>query len=168
MKKETIICYFPQIEGFQFAVFYLNSDSSLNAYVKFHDDGISKDTLIENYKNLKSLNYHIYARNALENKSYVMAYENKNTKFDKGADVNVYMNNGLETSGELLSVREKSLLLFNPDCDERLLNPECVNHVNTSEIDKLVIKGNSNLGLGIGLGLLASVIVGALIFQSLQ
>ena len=67
LEERDYYILFPQIEEFQFAVFYLNPDSSLNAVVKYYDDGILKDTLIENYKSIKSLNYHIYARNALEN-----------------------------------------------------------------------------------------------------
>ena len=166
LEERDYYLLFPQIEGFQWAVFYLNSDSSLNAYVNFQEDGISRDTLIENYKSLKSLNYHIYARNALENKSYVMAYEDKNTKFDKGADVNVYMNNGLETSGELLCVRENSLLILKPECNENSKNPDCISKINTSEINKLIIEGNSNVAEGLVLGVVAALATGAIISQS--
>jgi len=76
------------------------------------------------------------------------------------------MTNESKTTGELLSVRRNSLLLLNPDCDERLLKPECINQIKAAEINKLVIEGNSNLGWGIGLGILASVFVGAIIFNS--
>jgi len=157
---------FPKIEGFQYAVFYLNPDSSLNAEVKYLVEGHSRDTLIQNYRSLKSLNYHIYARNALENGIPDTAFKFEAPVYSKGADVSVYMNNGLETSGELLSVRKNSLLILETDCDDDLKNLECISKVNTSEINKLIIKGNSNIGLGIGLGLLASVIVGTLVFQS--
>ena len=75
------------------------------------------------------------------------------------------MDDGRETSGELLSVRKNSILLLNPECDKRLLNSNCINQVKTSEINKLVIEGNSNLGWGIGLGLLVSIFVGAIIYQ---
>jgi len=157
---------FPQIEGFQSAVFYLNPDSSLNADVKYLIDGLATDTLIQNYKSLKTLDYHINARNALENETPDRAFNYKTAVYSKGVDVNVYMTNGLEASGELLSVRENSLLILKPECKDNLINPDCISHMSSVEIDKLIIEGNSNLGWGIGLGLLASVIAGAFIYQS--
>lgn len=158
---------FPQIDGFQWAVFFLNSDSTLNANVRYIQNGILKDTLIENYRKLKTLNYHIYARNALENGTLDNFHSvPENSKYKKGSEVCAYMNDGRETSGEILSVRKSSILILKPDCDENLNNLDCVFHGKTSDIDKLVIKGNSNLGLGIGLGVLTSFIVGVLVFQS--
>ena len=157
---------FPQIEGFQWAVFYLNPDSSLNTDVKYLIDELARDTLIQNYKSLKTLNYHIYARNALENETPVRAFNYKTAGYSEGADVNVYMTNGLEASGELLFVRENSLLILKPECKDNLINPDCISHMSSVEIDKLIIEGNSNLGWGIGFGLLASVIAGVLIYQS--
>ena len=158
---------FPRIEGFQWAVFYLNPDSTLNAEVRFTKNEVLKDTLIEKYKSLKTLNYHIYARNALENGTLNTFHSvNENSKYEKGSEVCAYMNDGRETSGELLSVRKTSILILKPDCDENLNNLDCVIHRKASEIDKLIIKGNSNVGWGLGLGILASVVVGAMVFQS--
>ncbi|MBE0571507.1 MAG: hypothetical protein IH618_08185 [Ignavibacteriaceae bacterium] len=157
---------FPQIEGFQSAVFYLNPDSTLNADVKYSDDGVLKDTLIKNYRSLKNLNYHIYARDALENGMPERVLNYQAPVYSKGAEVSTYMDDGSETSGELLSVRKNSILLLNPECDDRLLNPDCINQIKASEIDRLVVKGNSNVILGVSLGLLASVVVGAIIYQS--
>jgi hypothetical protein len=157
---------FPKIEGFQCAVFYLNPDSTLNAAVKYYDDGMVKDTLIKNYKSIKSLHYHIYARNALENGLPESALNYTEPVYREGAEVYVFMNDGRETSGELLSVRKNSLLILKPDCDDDLKNPDCISQLETSEIDKLIIKGNSNLGWGIGLGLLTSVVVAGVIYQA--
>lgn len=156
----------PKIEGFQFAVFYLNPDSTLNADVHYIKNGISADTLIQDYKSLKSLYYHINARNALENKSYLTIYEDKKTKFDKGAYVSVYTNDGGELDGELLSVRRNSLLILKQELKSNVIKSEWTDNINRTEINEVLIKGKSNLGLGIGLGILASVIVGAIIFQS--
>jgi hypothetical protein len=157
---------FQQIEGFQWAVFYLNPDSTLNANVKYSEDGVLKDTLIKSYKSLKSLNYHINARIALENGIPKSTFNYQAIRYEKGAEVSAYINDGSETSGELLSVRKNSILLLNPECDDRLLNSDCINQINASEIDKLTIKGNSNVVLGISLGLLASVVVGAIIYHN--
>ena len=157
---------FPLIEGFQFAVFYLNSDSSLNAYVNFQENGTSGDTLIDNYRSLKSLNYHIYARNALENKLYETENGYKNTNFNSGADVSVYLHNSSIVAGELLSVRRNNLLILKQKFHSNIIKTVCIDNINRTEIDEVIIKGNSNLGWGISLGILASVIAGVVIYQS--
>ena len=157
---------FPKIEGFQYAVFYLNPDSSLNAEVKHLVEGHSRDTLIQNYRSLKSLNYHIYARNALENGIPDTAFKFEAPVYSKGAEVYAYLHDGRETSGELLSVRKNSLLILKPECDDNSKNPECISKINTSEIDKLVVEGSSNVAEGLVLGLVASIAVSAIIYQS--
>lgn len=157
---------FPEIEEFQWAVFYLNSDSSLSAGVTYKKNGILIDTLIQNYKSLKSLNYHLIARNALENKSIVKSIVDKSSTYSKGSDVYIYTSNGLKTSGKLLSVRENSLLILPQGCDDELNNLDCISQVRISDIDKMTVKGNSNIGWGIGFGLLASVIAGGIIYNS--
>jgi hypothetical protein len=166
LKERDYYKLFPQIEGFQWAVFYLNPDSTLNADVKYHEDGILKDTLVEKYKSLKSLNYHIYARDALEKGLPKEAFNYQASGYENGAVVSAYLNDGRESSGELLSVRENSILLLKPECDDRLLNSDCINQINASEIDKLTIKGNSNVIVGIGLGLLVSVVAAAITYQA--
>ena len=155
---------FPKYKEFQFAVFYLNSDSTINAEVHYLNNGISTDTLIQNYRSLKSLNYHINARNAFENKLSVS--ENKSFVQNKGDNVSVFKTDNFEESGELLYVRRNSLLLLKQECKNNVLDPNYIDNIKREEIDKIVIKGNSNLGLGMGLGILASVIVGAFIFKS--
>ena len=165
---------FPQIEEFQWAVFYLNSDSSLDAGVTYKRNGVLKDTLIQNYKSLKSLNYHLIARNALENgslaelenESTAKSVVNKTSSNGKGSEVEIYTSKRLKTSGKLLSVRDNSLLILPPGCDDELKNLDCISQVKVSDIDKMIVKGNSNVGWGIGLGLLASVITGGIIFKS--
>jgi len=166
LQERDYYLLFPKIEGFQWAVFYLNSDSSLNAYVNFQEDGISRDTLIRNYKSLKSLNYHIYARNALEDGIPESTLNYTVRVHNEGAEVYAYLHDGRETSGELLSVRENSLLILKPECDDNSKNPECISQLNNSEIDKLVVKGNSNVVEGIVLGVVAAIAVSAIIYQS--
>ncbi len=166
LEERDYYMLFPQIEGFQFAVFYLNPDSSLNAYVNYQKNGISGDTLIDNYRSLKTLNYHIYARNALENETTDRAFNYKSTGYSKGAEVYAYLHDGRETSGELLSVRTSSLLILKSECNDNSKNPDCISKIYTSEIDKLVIEGNSNVAEGIVLGLVAAIAVGAIIYQS--
>ena len=45
---------FPKVEGFQWAVFYLNPDSSLSAKVTYMEDDVYKDLLVKRYRTLDS------------------------------------------------------------------------------------------------------------------
>ena len=155
---------FPTIEDFQYAVFYFNTDSTLNAEVHYYYNGIPRDTLIQNYRSLKSLHYHINARNAVENKLPVTGY--KSFGQTEGDIIRVFKTNDSEISGELLYVRKNSLLLLKQECINNVFNQDCIDNINRAEIDKVLIKGNSNLGWGIGLGVLASIIAGVAIFRS--
>ncbi|MGB5529524.1 MAG: hypothetical protein WBQ32_06100 [Ignavibacteriaceae bacterium] len=166
LEERDYYMLFPQIEGFQFAVFYLNPDSTLNADVKYLVESRSRDTLIQSYRSLKSLNYHIYARNALENGTLESTLNYTEQAHSEGAEVYAYLHDGRETSGELLSVRKNSLLILKPECDDNSKNPECISKINTSEIDKLVVEGSSNVAEGLVLGLVASIAVSAIIYQS--
>ena len=155
---------FPIIKDFQFAVFYINTDSTLNAEVHYLKNGNSGDTLIQNYRSLKSLNNHINARNALENNLPVTG--NKSFGQTEGEIISVFKTSNSEVSGELLYVRKNSILLLKQECNNNVFNQDCVDNINRAAIDKVLIKGNSNLGWGIGLGVLASIIAGVAIFRS--
>jgi len=164
LSERNYYTLFPTIIDFHFAVFYLNSDSTLNAEVHYYNNGIPRDTLIHNYRSLKNLNYHINARNAVENKLPVTG--NKSFEQTEGDIINVFKANDSEVSGELLYVRKNSILLLKQECNNNVFNPDCVDNINRAEIDKVLIKGNSNLGWGIGLGILAAVIAGVAIFRT--
>lgn len=166
LSERNYFQFFPKIDDFHFAVFYLNPDSMLNAEVHYFKNGITADTLIQNYKSLKSFNYQISARLALENQTIMPDNQYKNSYLDKGADVSVYRNDGDIISGELLSVKNNSLFILRQECNENFLESDCTDQINDFEINKLVIEGNSNLGEGIILGLLASVAVAAVIYLS--
>jgi hypothetical protein len=72
---------------------------------------------------------------------------------DSGADVQIFTVYGKQFNGELLSVRENSLMIFNSSaCKDNTKQWECVDQVRKNEIEKLIIEGNSNVGLGLGLG----------------
>ncbi|MBS4035583.1 MAG: hypothetical protein KGZ85_14020 [Ignavibacterium sp.] len=160
---------FQEIDGFNWAVFYLKQDSVLDAKVNYHRGGADRDTLIENYKKLKSLDYHIRAKNALDQGITVSSLsENKAKEYNsaKGEIIKVIRNNGEETYGELLFVRKNSLLLYKSECYNNLFMPDCVWKENQSELKRVIIKGNSNFGLGIILGILTGVVVGGIVFDS--
>lgn len=159
---------FPKIKDFNWAVFYLKPDSMLDAQVNFSSNGLIKDTLIENYKKLKSLAYHIWAKDALDHGTFENTYNENNYDVGsgKGIEIKIIKKTGEEKFGELLSVRKNSLILYNPGCNDNIIINDCVWKENKSDIDKLVIEGKSNLGLGIGLGLAASVVSSIIIYKS--
>ena len=157
---------FPKYEGFQFAVFYLNPDSTINAEVHYLNNGISTDTLIQNYKSLKSLNYQINARNVLGENSYLMESEYTRNSFDKGAEVSAYLNDGEVVTGELMSIKSNSLLILKQECKEVALTSDCAEDVSVSKINKLVIEGDSKIVGGIILGVLCSIAVAAVIYEA--
>ena len=157
---------FPEIDGFNWAVFHLKPDSMLDAHVNYQVEDNSRDTLIKNYKSLKSFDYHIKAKYAQDNDLPIVSVnESKNVKptLTSGAEMKIIKVSGEEKDGELLYVRRSSILMRKSECKNNLSFPDCVWKENESEISKVIIEGNSNLGLGIGLGILASVVAGILI-----
>ena len=161
---------FKDIEGFNWAVVYLKPDSMLDAHVNYQVGNIQRDTLIENYKSLKSFDYHIKAKYTLDNKSKFVGWRKSKDSLEilaKGSEIKIIKLSGEEKQGELLAVRSNSILMYNPDCNQdNLVFPECVWKENESEISKVIIEGKSNIALGIGLGLLASVVAGIIIYDS--
>ena len=78
---------------------------------------------------------------------------------DSGADIQAFTTSGIKYTGELLSVRKTSLLIFNSEnCKDPVNRWECVDQVRTDEIEKLIIEGNSNVRLGLLLGSVAGLI----------
>jgi hypothetical protein len=70
-----------------------------------------------------------------------------------GADIQAFSINGKQFKGELISVQENSLMLYNSSTCVKGQNWwECVDKINKANIQKLVIKGNSNVWAGIGIG----------------
>lgn len=136
----------------------------LDARVNYQVGDIQRDTLIENYKSLKSFDYHTKAKYTLDNKSTFVGWRKSKDSLEilaKGSEIKIIKLSGEEKQGELLAVRSNSILMYNPDCNQdNLVFPECVWKENESEISKVIIEGKSNIALGIGLGLLASVVAG--------
>ncbi|MEE9450107.1 MAG: hypothetical protein V3V72_08660, partial [Ignavibacteriaceae bacterium] len=57
--EEEYFKFFPQISGFQEAVFYLNPDSSLRVDIRYQESDAIRDTIINRYRTLRSLQTHI-------------------------------------------------------------------------------------------------------------
>ena len=169
---------FRNFESYNWAVFYLNPDSSLDACINYTKNGNTIDTLLKNYTTLNSMNYNITVKHAMDNPRWggltdldaVDTYNSKpleqSSEIRKGAGVEIYYNYEGRISGELISVRANSLLILKSGCNGSVRNLYCIEKINFSEIDSLVIMGTSYLGLGIGLGIGAAAIVGASIFAA--
>lgn len=167
--ERDIYLLFPDIDGFNWAVFYINQDSVLAAKVNYHTGGAERDTLIENYKKLKSLDYHIRAKNALDQGiplSILSENQDKEFAFAKGKLIKLIKSSGEVKYGELLFVRNNSLIMYKSECYNNRFMPDCVWKENESGLKRVIIEGNSNLGLGIASGIILSVITGFVIYNS--
>jgi hypothetical protein len=119
----------PTINGFQFAIFYLNSDSLLDVKVFYEKRFAVKDTLINNYKSLTNM------------RIYLLKVDLANSK-----EVTVYLENKTNISGGFLSINNHSVLIYSEECEEGTLNSNCLSKINNTEIKKFVIPGESNIG----------------------
>lgn len=60
LKERNYYKLFPTIDGFQWSVFYLNSDSSLSAAITYVQDNKTKDTLVELSSSLNKMKQYIH------------------------------------------------------------------------------------------------------------
>jgi hypothetical protein len=130
----------PTINNFHWAVFYLNPDSTLNVKVTYLKASALQDTIITKYRTLKSLLLHL---NAAENPESVNPVENKEYA---GNEVSAIYNNGAKVSGNLLSATSSSLIIYSLNCDEKEINVNCATLVRPSDLQKLTVKSDFNLG----------------------
>ena len=137
----------PKIEGFQWAVFFLNPDSSLIVKVCYLKDNKMKDTVITRYRSLDNL------------RNYLSEVSN-----GEGAEVTAELKNGKEVSGNLLGVQGSDLMIYHPEGKiTQGFDIEYVSKINKDEIEKLTIPGKSNILPGMGIGLLAGAALGAIV-----
>lgn len=95
---------FPKIEGFQEAVFFLNPDSSLKVHIQYNEEGNLRDSVLNNYKSLNRVQNHILQ----VIKSYISDVEPN----ERGKYCSVFLVDSSEFSGELLAVRQQSVLIY--------------------------------------------------------
>ncbi|MBK9097398.1 MAG: hypothetical protein IPM14_04585 [bacterium] len=131
----------PTIQNFQWAVFFLNPDSTLNVKVTHLRNFVKQDTIINNYRSLRSLVLHL---NAVENPESVNPIKNEDYT---GNEVSVVYNEGKIASGNLLSATANSLIVYSLDCDEEQIDINCVMLLRPSDIEKLKVKSDFNLGM---------------------
>jgi len=95
---------FPKIEGFQEALFLLNPDSTLRVNIIYEKDGNFRDTVLNNYKSPRMIQNHIdqFLTNIINNIRSDL----------KGRFTDVLLIDRSKISGELLIVRQNSVLLY--------------------------------------------------------
>lgn len=131
---------FPTIDGFQEAEFYINPDSSLKVFINYELDGITRDTLIENYFTLSQINNYIVQRLTTE--------INTTQGIDRGKYISALTNSNTITNGELLSIRISSFLLLNMDEEIYYTNTNStfdVSHHQFNEISKVTAVDKTNI-----------------------
>ena len=98
---------FPHFDGFEEAVFYLNPDSSLMVEIWYQtDDGI-KDTVLQNYRSLSNLQYHI---------DKVISHPLPPTRQARaGSQTTITLSDSNTVSGELIETGKYHLQVYNPD-----------------------------------------------------
>jgi len=119
----------PTINGFQFAIFYLDQDSLLDVKVYYKTFDMIRDTIISNYKSVDKLKIYLLKRD-IANRTEVMVYLENNTRI----------------TGSFLSINHDSVLIYSEECNEGTLSSNCFTKINNTEINKIVIPGKSNVG----------------------
>ena len=85
---------------------------------------------------------------------------------DVGVEITLSLKNGTEYNGELLSIRENSVIIcteYSATDDELANRIYPIITIQNSEIKKLKIEGDSFIWVGIGYGALGGVLAGALV-----
>ena len=130
----------PTINDFQWAVFYLNPDSTLVAKVTYHKNSSPKDTIINNYRSLKSLLIHL---NAAENPETINPIQKEDYA---GNEVTVLYKDGNQYSGNLLSASSSSLIIYSMNCNEDEIDINCATLIRPTDLEKLTVRSDFNLG----------------------
>jgi len=130
----------PTINDFQWAVFFLNPDSTLNVKVTYMKNSVQQDTIINNYRSLKSL---VLQLNAAENPESINPVKNEDYT---GNEVSVLYKKGVKVSGNLLSASPSSLIIYSLNCDDDVIDINCATLIKPADLEKLIVKSDFNLG----------------------
>jgi len=140
LKERDYYNLLPTINDFQWAVFYLNPDSTLDAKVTYHKNSSPKDTIINNYRSLKSLLIHL---NAAENPETINPIQKEDYA---GNEVTVLYKDGNQYSGNLLSASSSSLIIYSMNCNEDEIDINCATLIRPTDLEKLTVRSDFNLG----------------------
>ena len=127
---------FSTIDGFQWGVFYINPDSSLSAKITYTKDNTIKDTLFELSGTLDEIKQYMYDIDF-----------SKSVINEDAAEVSAQLHNDEIISGNLLSVRQASLLIYNSNrqINDNELDYNLIHNVKQRDIKMLTIRGQSNV-----------------------
>jgi hypothetical protein len=173
---------FPGIKGFDRAVFLQTPEKTYYARIVFiGPEGTGRDTMvqysedtllvlaerIEHFEELKQKTYHIGERPAkirvLERR---FKPEVAAAPWTQGTDVVILLVSGQEVEGELVSVRDSSVLIA---VDRESIPPglpppiQGILAIKDTLVSHVVVEGSSHVLLGTGLGLVAGVVGGGAI-----
>jgi hypothetical protein len=118
---------FPNVKDFVGSVFYIEQDSRISAKVYFQEDGQLKNNTYENYMaGLQNFN------------RYLEQIDKISASTPGGKEVTVYLKNENVLSGELITVRQNSILIFPVKSDINLIDDsDLITVLNKSEILKI-------------------------------
>ena len=155
MVEEEFFRLFPATHGFQEGMFYLNPDSSLDAYISYEYNNLILDTLIEDYLPYERLQSYI--------KYQAEDVTNEARKIKRGKYANIFTKKDSLFAGELLSINNSSITLLNLSEGAFFKDnkpPFDVGKFQHTNIKKLVVIDKTNLAnfiyptvLGLGVGL---------------
>ncbi|HSW53726.1 MAG TPA: hypothetical protein VLH59_01435 [Ignavibacteriaceae bacterium] len=140
----------PTVNGFQFAIFYLNADSLLDVRVSYKTRNGIKDTLISKYKSLANMRIYLFK-----------------VDIEMARKVTVYLENKTNIVGGFLAINHDLVLIYSEQCEEGTFNSNCLKKINNTEIRKFVIPGESNIGesviwftiIGMAVGSVTGVVI---------
>ena len=154
--EEEYFKLFPTIENFQEAVFYMNPDSTSQAFISYTLNGTLRDTIIENYVSANRLRKYIDQKLAAE--------INAEQIVDRGRYITILHSGENIKTGELLAVRDSSFLLLNMEESVYFDNTNYtfdVSHIQLAKTNKLTTMDKTNIAkyiYPIGTGLIAGFI----------
>jgi hypothetical protein len=138
---------FQNVDGFEYAVFYIRDKNELVSKVTFNFEGILKDTVST------------YGLQALENvRSTIRKIDGENNKkLDSPREVIIFTKDENQYKGLLEMFSKKNLYLISSEqTDYRYKIP-------ISNVDRIFLTGESNVLASVGIGALIGIAVGAVI-----
>jgi hypothetical protein len=162
---------FPEIRGFDRAVFLQTPEKTYYAKVMYIEpDGARGDTTLQYSEDtLLVLAERVDHFEGLRQKTYQMGEEPAKLRVaeselgfgggvagqGEGADVAVVLRSGQKIEGELVSVRESSLLIATPT--------ENIIPIRDANVSHVIVQGNSHELVGAGVGLVSGLLIGGLV-----
>jgi hypothetical protein len=162
---------FPDIKGFDRAVFLQTPEETYYAKIIFIEpDGARRDTSIqysedtllvlaeriEHFEGLRQKTYQIGEQPAkIRVAETELGYGGGVAGRGQGADVAVILTNGQKIEGELISIRDSSLLIATATGNTI--------PIRDTNVSRMIVQGNSHVLVGGGVGLLSGLLIGGLV-----